>query len=181
MRVEFERDETRWYRSVLHRDDGVVLLLHGYDRKWRVPHDLAHFAVERALRLDDGVFGSIAAGAMFGNMDVLSGRLRHDAKRRSEQVLRANQKSLGLAEVLAGAVHDAVEHRDRRELVARAHGAWGVFSTEPFPYPPEALTTAADALEELADQWTGRTLTVEWVSRRGPSAARPGPRRAARR
>ena len=196
MRVEFERDESGWYRSVLHRDDGVVLLFHAYDRKWRVPHDLAHFAVERTLRLDGGVFGSIAAGALFPNMDVLSGKLKHDAKRKSEQVLKANAKPLGISEVLAGVVHEAVEHRDRRELVARAHGAWGVFSTEPFPYPPEALTTAADALDELAARWTGRTLTVEWggrredsrregsgrgVSRRAPSVGRQGPRRAARR
>lgn len=160
--MEFERDELRWYRSVLHRDDGVVLLFHGYDRKWRVPHDLAHFAVEQALRLDGGVFGGIAAGALFPNMDVLSGKRRHDAKRRSERVLRDNQKSIGVAEVLAGAVHDAVEQRDRGELVARARGAWGVFSTEPFPYAPAALMTAADALDELADRWTGRTLSVKW-------------------
>lgn len=181
MRVDFERDESGWYRSALHRDDGVVLLLHGYDRKWRVPHDLAHFATESALRLAGGVFGSIAAGAMFDNMNVLSGKLKHDAKRRSEQVLKANEKSLGLSEVLAGVVHEAVEHGDRSELVARAHGAWGVHNTEPFPYPPEALTAAADELEELAGRWTGSTLTVEWVSPRGPSAARRAPRRAARR
>lgn len=174
----FERYEPRHYRSFLHRDDGVVVMMPGYDRKWRVPHDLTHFAVERELRMTDGVFGSIAAGVVFPNMTVVSGRPRHDAAQRSERVARENKRALGVAEILAGVVHDAVERRDRSELFQRARGAWGVLHEESFPYPAEALTAAADALEELAGQWTGRTLEVEWVSRRGPSAGRRGPRPA---
>lgn len=61
VQVVFERDVRRRYWSHVHRDDGVVLLLPGYDRKWRVPHDLAHLTTERALGLTDGVFGSLAA------------------------------------------------------------------------------------------------------------------------
>ncbi|TDV47055.1 hypothetical protein [Actinophytocola oryzae] len=162
MRVVFERYEPRRYRSLVYRDDGVVLVLPGYDRKWRVPHDLAHFATERELRLTDGVWGSIAAGGVFANMQVVAGRKRHDARQRSERVLKANSRSLAIAEVLAGVVHDAVEHRDRRELYQRACGAWGVLHEEPFPFPAHALTAAADTLEELAARWTGRTLEVEW-------------------
>lgn len=178
MRVVFERCEPRGYRSFVHRDDGVVLLLPGYDRKWRVPHDLAHFAVERELRMTGGVFGSIAAGILFPNMKVVSGRPRHDAKQRSERVGRENGRAIGDAELLAGVVHDAVERRDRRELMSRARGAWGVVHEEPFPYPLAALTAAADALEELAGQWTGPTFEVEWFSRRAPSAGRREPRPA---
>jgi hypothetical protein len=182
MRVLFERCEPRGYRSFVHRDDGVVLLLPGFDRKWRVPHDLAHFAAERELRLTGGVFGSIAVGVVFDNMRVVSGRPRHDAKQRSERLLRENGRAIGVAEVLAGVVHEAVEHRDRSELFQRARGAWGVRHEEPFPYPDAALTAAADTLEELAARWTGPTLEVEWpsggLSRRGPSAGRRAPRRA---
>ena len=178
MHVEFERCEPRGYRSFVHRDDGVVVLLPGYDRKWRVPHDLAHFAVERELRMTSGVFGSIAAGVLFPNMQVVSGRPRHDAKQRSERVMRENGPTLRDAELLAGLVHDAVERRDRRELMSRARGTWGMVHEEPFPYSLAALTAAADALEELAGQWTGPTLEVEWFSRREPSAARRGPRPA---
>jgi hypothetical protein len=162
MRVVFERHEPRRYRSLVYRDDGVVLLLPGYDRKWRVPHDLAHFAVERELGLTDGVFGSIAAGGVFPNMQVVAGRKRHDARRRSDRVLRDNKKSLAIAEVLAGVVHDAVERQDRSELYQRARGAWGVLHEEPFPYSPAALIAAADTLADLTAQWTGRVLEVEW-------------------
>ncbi|MFL6124736.1 hypothetical protein [Actinophytocola sp.] len=176
MRVVFERCEPRGYQSYVHRDDGVVLLLPAYDRKWRVPHDLAHLATERELRMTDGVFGSIAAGGVFPNMRVVSGRPRHDAKQRSERLLRENKRALGVAEVLAAVVHEAVEHRNRAELVQRARGAWGVLHEEPFPYPAYAVTAAADTLEELVAGWTGRTFEVEWVSRRGPSAGRRAPR-----
>jgi hypothetical protein len=162
MRVVFERHEPRRYRSLVHRDDGVVLLLPGYDRKYRVPHDLAHFAVERELRLTGGVWGTIAAGGVFPNMQVVSGRTKHDARQRSERVIRENRHELGTAEILAGVVHDAVERGDRGELCQRARGAWGVLNEEPFPYPDEALTAAADTLEDLAARWTGRTFEVEW-------------------
>lgn len=171
MRVVFERDETRRYWSQVHRDDGVVLLLPGYDRKWRVPHDLAHFATERELGLTGGVFGSIAAGAVFANMTVLSGRPRHDAKRRSARVFRENGRAIGTAEVLAGAVHEAVERQVLRGLTARAREAWGVLHEEPFPYLPAQLRTAAEVLAELAQRWAGhRLLEVDW--RQPPRAIR---------
>jgi hypothetical protein len=178
VRVVFERHEPRRYRSLVYRDDGVVLLLPGYDRKWRVPHDLAHFATERELRMTDGVFGSIAAGGVFPNMQVVSGRTRHDARQRSARLLKENTRSLGLAELLAWVVHEAVERRDRTDMVQRARGGWGIMHADPFPYPPETLTAAADALEELVAGWTGRRLEVEWFSRREPSAGRRGPRPA---
>src|SRR5262245_18930486 len=156
MRVVFERYEPRRYRSLVYRDDGVVVLLPGYDRKWRVPSDLAHFAVVRELGLTDGVFGSIAAGGVFPNMQVVAGRKRPHAQQRSEQLLRDNKKSLAVAEVLAGVVHDAVERGDRGDLYLQARGAWGVLHEEPFPYSPAALDAAADALADLTAQWTGR-------------------------
>lgn len=167
----FERDETRRYFSLVYRDDGVVLRMPGYDRKWRVPHDLTHVAVERELGMARGVLGSIAAGVVFPNMEVVSGRLKHDAKRRSERLARENGAEIGVAELLVGVVHDAVERRDRTELVARAHAAWGSVHEEPFPYPDSALLAAADALDDMSARWTGRTFEVEW----------PQPPRAMRR
>jgi hypothetical protein len=160
--VLFERDESRRYRAHVYRRDGVVLLLPGYDRKWRVPHDLAHFAVERALRMTSGVFGTIAAGGVFPNMRIVEGRARHDAARTSARVLRENSAQLGAAELLAGVVHDSVERRDRSVLVSRARGAWESVREEPFPYSPAQLSAAADALDELAARWTGPTFDVVW-------------------
>lgn len=93
--------------TVLHRDDGVVLELSPVSRKWRVPHDMAHVATERALGISDGVFGTLAAGGVFGNMRVARGRPRHDAAARSARLLSENSRSLSTAEMLAGAMHAA--------------------------------------------------------------------------
>lgn len=163
----------RGYRSEIHRDDGAVLCLPGYDRKWRIPHDLAHLVAERELGLDDGVFGSIAAGAVFENMTVLSGRQRHDARERSRRVLRANERATATAEVLAGVVHHAAESGGVESVGPEAREAWGVLSAEPFPYPPRALRRAVGSLMEAGERWArigeGQRLELEWPS--------PGPRR----
>jgi hypothetical protein len=49
MRVTIARTSTGSTCATIRRDDGVVLELPGYDRKYRVPHDLAHAATEHAL------------------------------------------------------------------------------------------------------------------------------------
>jgi hypothetical protein len=108
----------------LHRRDGVVVELPGYDRKYRVPHDLAHLVTERELELADGVFGSVAGGGMFSNMRVVSGKPRHDAGARSKRLLDANKRGLSMAEVLAGAMHDAAEH-DAGAQSGGGHNAGG--------------------------------------------------------
>lgn len=39
-----------------------------------MPHDLVHFAVERALGLSDGVFGKVAAGADLARINAAANR-----------------------------------------------------------------------------------------------------------
>ncbi|HEV8562359.1 MAG TPA: hypothetical protein VGR06_39070 [Actinophytocola sp.] len=120
----------------------------------------------KQLRLDDGVFGSIAAGAMFENMRVLSGRLRHDPRQRSRQVLRANGPGIGVAELLAAAVHAAVEQRAPGTVVAAARRVWASLHEGPFPYPDAELCSAVDTLDELGQRWArlraGDRLTIDW-------------------
>jgi hypothetical protein len=146
----------------LHRRDGVVVELPGYDRKYRVPHDLAHLVTERELGLADGVFGSIASGGMFSNMRVVAGKPRHDAAARSKRLLDANKRSLGMAEVLAGALHDDVEHGTGDAPVA-ARRVWAAFGTGPFPWTDRQITDAVHVLTKLAQAWRrdGR-LETSW-------------------
>lgn len=77
---------------MIHCPDGVVVWLPSYSRKWRVPHDVAHAVTERELGLAQGVFGSIASVAVFDNMQVVSGRPRHDARAVSARILRSNAR-----------------------------------------------------------------------------------------
>lgn len=77
-RVRFTRlDGGRYVVDALH-PDGATVHMPTSDRKFRIPHDLAHFAVERELRLADGVFGSVMAGGLFDKMRVTAGPRRAD-------------------------------------------------------------------------------------------------------
>lgn len=140
--------------TVAERSDGVVLRMQSYDRKWRVPHDLSHAVTERELRIAAGVFGCIAAGAMFGSMQVERGKLRYDAKQRSKRILDANKRTLGMAEVLVGGIHWAVEQRLATTAAVRnTREHWASLSAEPVPFPDEAIGRAVDILRDLATGW----------------------------
>lgn len=180
MRVQFVRsDHGAGYAALVLREDGVTVRLPGYDRTFRVPHDLAHFVAEHEFGLDRGVFGCIAAGAMFANMSIVDGRARYDANARSRAVLRANSAELTLAESLSGVVHDAVEHRHEFPAVyRRLRNSWGALRTGPCPYAPGEVRQALDVLERLTQRWQvlapGGKLALRWEVRAAPV---PGPGR----
>ena len=166
MRIEFQPAARGGTRTVLHRADGVVLEMGSYDKKWRIPHDLAHAVTERELSLPGGVFGCAAAGAVFDSMSVVSGSPRHDAVARSERILKAHGHALTVAEALAGVVHEFAETGSATDPTAAAREAWGVIEQEVFPYEDGRVGNAVDALRELADDWglllPGGSIEFAW-------------------
>ena len=168
MNVRFHRGEGGQYSVHIHRPDGVVVSLPGANGRWPVPHDLAHVATERALGIAGGVFGSAAAGAMFEDMAVVSGRLRHDPKRRSQEVLRANTKArmITVAETMTSLVHGAVQRGRTGELLKKARAMWGTVREDSFPFTPAQFQAAVQDLRELSERWArtpaGGVLDVEW-------------------
>ncbi|HEY0638655.1 MAG TPA: hypothetical protein VGD67_13475 [Pseudonocardiaceae bacterium] len=169
MRIVFRRAAQGESVATIHRDDGIVLELPSFSRKHRIPHDLAHAVTERELGLADGVFGSIAAGAVFGNMRVVAGRTRHDAAARSTRVLDANRRALALAEIMAGMLHQEVEGTVRLGAVQAARRGWGSLRQEPFPWTDEQVLTAAGVLREHGERWVALgpadTLDFPWPAR----------------
>jgi hypothetical protein len=86
-----------------------------------------------------------------------------------------------VAEILAGVVHDAVEH-DETSTMERLRRSWGVFSTEPLPWSDQQVAAAVAALRELAVDFeaTGR-VTLTWPDRlTSPMPATTGTRRGRR-
>ncbi|GIG67841.1 hypothetical protein [Phytomonospora endophytica] len=166
MRIEFQPAARGGTRTVLHRADGVVLEMGSHDRKWRVPHDLAHAVTERELSLHSGLFGCVAAGAVFDTMSVVSGSPRHDAAARSERILKAHGHALSVAEALAGVVHEFAESGDPADPTAAAREAWGVVEQERFPYEDGGVGRAVETLRELAADWAlllpGRSIELNW-------------------
>jgi hypothetical protein len=153
MRIIFTRVSGGECVAHLHRRDGVVVELPSYSRKWRVPHDLAHLVTERELLLATGVFGSLAAGAMFSNVRVLAGKPRHDAAARSKRILTANRRGLTVAEVLSGVLHHAVEQSQPDAPFAKAREDFGIVEQRPFPWTEEDIARATDTLRHTARQW----------------------------
>ncbi|HVW42493.1 MAG TPA: hypothetical protein VHC18_14185 [Amycolatopsis sp.] len=166
MRVIFYPRPGGGSRATLFRADRVVLELRSYDRKWRVPHDLAHAVAERELGISAGVFGCLAAGALFSSVRVVEGRLRHDARARGERIVSANARGIARAEIMAGALHHAVEHH---HPVTGARAAWGSVEESEFPYRETDLARAAAELTRLAGAWSrldaGAGLEFEWPER----------------
>lgn len=179
VRILFARDQQGESLTTVYRTDGVVVELPSYSRKHRVPHDLAHAVAEREFGLAGGVFGSIAAGALFENMRVIGGRTRHDAAASSRRILAANRRTLTLAEAMAGALHHLVEHADADPggtsdgspadgfcVVPTLRRAWGSLNQDPFPYPRQQVIVAVNVLRDHADRWTalrhGEALEFRW-------------------
>ena len=54
MNITFTRCGECTYTTMAVRDDGVTLEVPSYDRTSPLPHDLAHYVVERELGLKQG-------------------------------------------------------------------------------------------------------------------------------
>jgi hypothetical protein len=93
-------DDRGRYETMIVRDDGVRFRLKGHDRTFALPHDIAHLVVEKALGLQGGIWGRIAAGAVFPSMSHVDGRRKPKAAERSKVLLKANPDQLSEAEVL---------------------------------------------------------------------------------
>ena len=105
MRVTFPRlaDHQRAY-AVVERDDGVVYQLFGGTASAALPHDIRHLIVERELRISDGIWGTIAAGTVYGSMHHLRGRQPPHAAERSAERKKAQRDRVMRAELLANLV-----------------------------------------------------------------------------
>ena len=116
------RLDERRYVSRITRHDGVSFLVKGTGHMFQLPHDLAHFAIESALQLSNGFWGSVAAGAVLPNMTHITGRRKPRAGERSTAVLKTNAAHLSEAEVLVRIFNAAFEHKqsdgELRKLLA---------------------------------------------------------------
>lgn len=146
----------------IERHDGVRLLLRSYDRTGEVPHDAVHLIGERALGMTGGLWGSLAAGALFDSVEIVGGRPRHDRHRRSAAVRRANAGQLRLAEVVVGVLQQCLD-RDGPATKARLDEAWGITEVGPAPCTIAQATVVVQELRTLRERWRGGgMITDDW-------------------
>lgn len=168
MDVTFHRLAGNLYFSTAVRDDGVTVTIPGYDRTSAVPHDLAHFVAEQELGMTRGFWGSVAAGALFRNMAVVSGRQKPHAADRSRHIMKAHAADIGMSEAVAGAIHDAVEDDLAAEVaLSRWRAQWRSASTAPPPMTVAGVADAVAALRREVERWSavpaGKGLTLRWA------------------
>jgi hypothetical protein len=170
MRVAFPRlTDGAENQAVVHRDDGVVYRVRGNGQRCgpELPHDLAHFVVERALGLTDGFWGCVAAGAVFTSMSHVSGRRRPHASETSKTIKRDQRAAIQYAETMVFLVEQIT--RDDDESIRRLTGR--LLATLPPPYPqPQVIRPAVTALREMTARWQalrpGEELELTWPRQR---------------
>jgi hypothetical protein len=202
MRITFRRFPAHAAaHSVIERDDGAVYRMKEFTSAGaRLPPDLRHLVVERELAIADGLWGSIAAGAVYTSMEHVRGRRPPHAAQRSAALERERRQPVLRAGILADLVEavamlDAPSEQDIRRLTGEK------LSTVPLAEPgadpgadpgeaaavppPAALARAARALQVEAARWArlrvGEELAYDWPA--PPAAARalrpvPRPREA---
>ncbi len=177
MDILFIQSEHRRMKTVVTRQDGMRLSIPVFGRLDPIPHDLAHYVIELELGLQDGFWGSVAAGALFDGMQILTGRQRPHAAERSRTVLAAHRQGIGVSEVLV----DAALGEVRGESLDDA----------PLPIDSPLVRTRADlnalvvrlrpAMDTMCACWRaiplGGTLKVVWPDR-DPRSDRNARRRA---
>lgn len=109
MKLTLTRLDQGKYDTVIIRDDGVSYRLKGVAHAFAIPHDLAHFVVEKTLRLDRGFWACVADGAVFKTMDYIAGRRKPRAAERSESLLKNCEPQLNEAEALVRIFNDTIE------------------------------------------------------------------------
>jgi hypothetical protein len=167
MRVTFPRlaDGKRSY-SVVERSDGVRYRVHLGVAGPRLPHDAAHFVIDREMGEDGGFWGAVAAGAVFSSMEHIDGRRPPHAKERSEKAIRARSDRLQRSELMADLVERIVaEGITSTDGVAEV--AEDVLSTLPDTRVDEVkVLAAAKAYQETARHWAalapGDELVFDW-------------------
>jgi len=175
MEITFTKTGARTYEVVARRDDGVTLRVRTPDKPLAIPHDMAHYVVEREMSFDGGFWGSIAAGAVFGTVQIVSGRQPPHVAEQSAALIKASYREQAAAELYVAVMQRIAsegKERDWRYVNSCLDEVWRPFR---WPRPP---VTAEDALREAGERWValpvGEAVTVTWSSAQRKGAAERG-------
>lgn len=134
-----------------------------------MPHDLAHFVVERELGLRRGFWGSVADGVLFEGMSIVDGRQGPHAATHSKELRKSNRENVIEAEVLVGSFIELIE----KAIAPNSVAAQARLAQRWMPQHPDArpltsadiervcaaLVAARDRFQKLA---LGMSFEVEW-------------------
>lgn len=170
MRMRLTRLDERRYETLITRSDGVTFRVKGVGHMAAIPHDLAHFAIEQALGIRQGFWGSVADGAVFGSLTHVGGRRRPKAGERSRELLKANKDELTATEILVGLFNQALEEglgpespvlRDRLRRYI-----WTPPGRQPRQFSEAEIAAACEGWRRMLGLWrdlpVGGMLELDW-------------------
>lgn len=179
MEITFKKTGARTYEVGVLRDDGVTLRVRTPDKPLKIPHDIAHYVVERELRMESGFWGSIAAGMVFGTVQIISGRQPPHAAERSAALIKASYREQAAAELYVAVLQRVAAEgkgQDFRYVSSCLDEVW-----RPFRWPRPHVTAqdavrVCRALREAEEQWAalpvGESVTVIWPTVKRAGAVR---------
>jgi hypothetical protein len=169
MKLTVTRFDQGKCETLIARDDGVSYRLKGVAHMFAIPHDLAHFLVEKTLHLDCGFWGSVAGGAVFKTMDYIGGRRKPKAAERSERLLKINAARLNEAEVVVRIFNDTIEqgHAETSPLLReRLRSRLARPGLEFRRFSDAEISEVYAAYQDMLSKWeklpVGSTLELQW-------------------
>jgi hypothetical protein len=178
MKITFIRKSGRDYAIRCQCDDGMVLAVRTYDRPLGLPHDLAHYIVERELELPWGFWGLVAAGAPFKSVEMREGRKRPRHRAKGQWLIKQHHDDLTEAEALVGVLLHAWRDGAGAEGAYRAALARCWRRTNAAP-DRDHIVRVYTALSQMEAQWRnlgwGQALTVDWPTTHGQKHQRVYP------
>lgn len=112
MKLQVSRTEDRRYETTAVRADGVTITIGGHGFVHRMPRDLAHFAVEDALQLRHGFWGSLAAGALLAGARIADGQATAaGTSEKSAAIIEATAPFVAESRSLVATFDDIVDQR----------------------------------------------------------------------
>lgn len=176
------RSAERTSTTHVRPDDGVAIELPSHAPLHRLPHDLAHFVVERVLGLTSGFWGAIAKGAVFGGMKIVARRRTARVQERSRHVMKRLGSQITEAEAVVGTVVEIYQRRlDRDWAAARAllRGTWRpARPSRELPTQAEVRRVCSE-LAKAEEGWLrmaiGESVTLLWPERQATVARRKLP------
>lgn len=166
MNVTFTRTGARRYRVSVDGPGLVPSFMEpapGYDA--RLPHDMAHFVVEREVGIAGGVFGQLGDGGHVNTFRPQGERPRTRVIRRGKRLADENREDAMLSEKIVGIVSRLWNNGSSAAIPAG--GVEGVSADD--------LRRVLRAFDEVSAAWSrlqvGESMTLVWsASRRGRKA-----------
>lgn len=166
MKITFIRESARDCAIRCVCADGTVLAVRTYSRPLGLPHDLAHYLVERELGLVWGFWGLVAAGATFASVTRCGGHTRryHDAE--GLWLTKQHREDLAEAEALVGVLLCIWRGNAQDDWRAQRAALAGCWRRPNITLDRNQVARVCVMLSQMEAQWLslgrGEALTVDW-------------------